>query len=156
MAGQSSLTRISARRSDAFRLALSLCLTVVAFRFFLWFFPEIDFVIAGYPVHHLFSGLVLIVLAGIPLILRHGPFPGRSLLVSGFGIGLGMALDEAVYLIATGATNSEYSLPVSLWGAVGAIFLTCLYLALLETVWRGRDHSVRDAPFRSRQNNESP
>ena len=44
-----------------------------------------------------------------------------------FGIGLGMALDEWVYLIATDGTNASYLLPVSFWGGVIVVALACLY-----------------------------
>jgi hypothetical protein len=44
-----------------------------------------------------------------------------------FGAGLGMALDEWIYLIATDGSNASYLLPVSLYGSVVVVALACLY-----------------------------
>lgn len=99
--------------------------------------PESDFDVAGYNVHHLFTGLLLIVAGGIPLVL----FPGRTRALDAaavlFGAGLALALDEWVYLIATDGSNASYLLPVSLRGGVLMIALATLYVGVLFMVSRG-------------------
>ena len=112
-------------------LLVSMIITFVVIRFSLYFSPDSDFDVAGYNVHHLFTGLLLITICGIAVIL----FGGRTRIldgaVIGFGIGLSLALDEWVYLIATDGSNASYLLPVSFWGGVLMIALACLYIALL-------------------------
>ena len=93
--------------------------------------PDSDFDVAGYNIHHLFTGLLLITLGGVPLAL----FSGRSLLLDiasvAFGAGLALALDEWVYLIATDGSNASYLLPVSLKGGLLMIGLAVLYVLIL-------------------------
>jgi hypothetical protein len=96
--------------------------------------PDSDANVLGYNVHHLFTGLVLVTLAGIPLVV--GAAEGRvaDALVIVFGCGLAMALDEWVYLIVTDGSNASYLLPVSFRGGVACVGLACGYAALVG--WR--------------------
>lgn len=114
----------------------SVLLTFIVIRLAMWRSPDSDFDIAGHNVHHLFTGVVLITVGGIPLILR----PGRSgWLDAGcgvFGAGLALALDEVVYLIATDGSNASYLLPVSFWGAVVVVGLGALWIVVVG--WGGR------------------
>ena len=80
---------------------------------------------------HIWLGLL-----SFPLILFHGDNRALDLSAMVFGAGLGMALDEWVYLIATDGTNASYMLPVSLWGGVIVILLTCLYVIGLMVLRR--------------------
>ena len=100
--------------------------------------PDSDFDVAGYNIHHLFTGLLLITAGGVPLAL----FPGRSLLLDiasiAFGAGLALALDEWVYLIATDGSNASYLLPVSLKGGVLMVGLAVLYVLILHFASRKR------------------
>lgn len=100
--------------------------------------PDSDFDVAGYNVHHLFTGLLMLTAGGIPLAL----FAGRSLALDAaavlFGGGLSLALDEWVYLIVTDGSNASYLLPVSLWGGAVMIALATLYIAVLFMVSRRR------------------
>jgi hypothetical protein len=112
-------------------IVVSLVVTFVVVRLSLFFSPDSDFNIGPYNIHHLFTGLLLITFCGIAVIL----FKGRSRLLDaatvGFGIGLGLALDEWVYLITTDGSNASYLLPISFWGGVVMIALCCLYIAVL-------------------------
>ena len=100
--------------------------------------PDSDFDVAGYNIHHLFTGLLLITAGGVPLAL----FPGRSLLLDiasiAFGAGLALALDEWVYLIATDGSNASYLLPVSLKGGVLMVGLAAFYVLILHFASRKR------------------
>ncbi|HLE56610.1 MAG TPA: hypothetical protein VJB15_05950 [Rhodothermia bacterium] len=119
-------------------VVIALLVTFVVTRAMLTMSPNSDFDVAGYNVHHLFTGLLLITAGGIPLAL----FPGRSLILDvasvAFGAGLALALDEWVYLIATDGSNASYLLPVSLKGGVLMVGLAVLYVAVLYIVSRRR------------------
>jgi len=112
----------------------SLVLTFVIIRVMLHTSPNSDFNVAGYNIHHLFTGILLLAIGGIPLAL----FPGRSLLLDLsallFGTGLSLVLDEWVYLIATDGTNASYLLPVSLHGGIIMIALAAIYVGVLYMV----------------------
>ena len=115
-------------------IAVSIIATFVIVRVMLHASPDSDFDVAGYNIHHLFTGLLLIVSGGMPLAL----FPGSSRLTDtaavGFGIGLSLALDEWVYLIATDGTNASYLLPVSLRGGIVMVALAVIYIGVLYIV----------------------
>jgi hypothetical protein len=115
-------------------LVVSIIVTFVVLRATLQISPDSDFNVLGHNIHHLFTGLLLIVAGGIPVAL----FPGRSLALDvaagAFGAGLGLALDEWVYLIATDGTNASYLLPVSLKGGVIMVALAVAYVGVLYIV----------------------
>lgn len=119
-------------------IVATLLLTFVVVRAMLHMSPESDFDVAGYNVHHLFTGLLLLVAGGIPVAL----FPGRSPLLDVsavlFGMGLALTLDEWVYLIATDGSNASYLLPVSLRGGIIMIALATVYVAVLYMVSKKR------------------
>jgi hypothetical protein len=118
-------------RRRALLLLVSLVVTFMVIRIYLHNSPNTDLNVGPYNIHHLFTGLLLITFCGIAVTL----FKGRTLLLDaatvGFGVGLSLALDEWVYLIATDGTNASYLLPISLWGALVMLALTCIYIAVL-------------------------
>lgn len=119
-------------------IAATLTLTFVVIRVLLHRSPDSDFDVLGYNIHHLFTGLIMITVGGLPLVL----FPGRSMPLDMaavvFAGGLSLALDEWVYLIATDGTNASYLLPVSLRGGIVMISLATLYIAVLYMIGRRR------------------
>ncbi len=123
-------------------LVLSVAVTFVVLRAMLHLSPESDFDVAGYNIHHLFTGLVLVVAGGIPLAIFRGSTRRMDLAIVVFGSGLGMALDEWIYLIATDGSNAAYLLPVSLWGGFVAVAVACFYAGFLvaSRVRRNRRH----------------
>ena len=122
-------------RRNLILLLVSISLTVILLRLWLHHAPDADFNVGAYNIHHLFTGLILITIGGIPLALFRGSTPRLDLCLLIFGVGLGLALDEWVYLIATDGSNASYLLPVSLWGAVVVVGGACLYAAVLGA-WR--------------------
>lgn len=122
---------------NAVILTASVLLTFVVLRAALHASPESDFNLRGYNIHHLFTGVVLIVLGGVPLALFRGVTLRLELATVVFGVGLGMALDEWVYLIATDGSNSSYLLPVSFWGGLLAVAIAVASAAGL-TAYRAR------------------
>lgn len=119
-------------------LVLSLILTFVVLRVSLYVSPNSNFDVGEYNIHHLFTGLIVLTIAGMPLLLLNVGSRMSDLLVIVFGVGLSMALDEWVYLIATDGSDAAYLLPVSLWGGVVVIGLTCLYILILAFFARRR------------------
>jgi hypothetical protein len=121
-------------RRNGVLLLLSMGLTFIVLRIALHLSPDSDFNVGGHNIHHLFTGLVLIALGGIPLAIFRGSTRRLDAALLLFGCGLGMALDEWVYLIATDGSNASYLLPVSFWGGVLVVGLAGLYAVAL--VWQ--------------------
>lgn len=126
----------SPSRRHALLLLVAMLAPVVLLRLALHASPDQDFDVAGYNIHHLFTGLVLVTLGGIPLALFPGGGRWRDAAIACFGVGLGLALDEWVYLIATDGSNASYLLPVSLWGAAVVLGLAVAYVAVLVLLGR--------------------
>lgn len=123
---------VAAVRRRGLLVLLALILPFLGLRIALAFSPDSDFNVFSYNVHHLFTGLLLVALGGLPLALFRGAGRLLDLAAVTFGAGLSLALDEWVYLIATDGSNASYLLPVSLWGGIAMVGLACLYvLALL-------------------------
>ena len=118
-------------RRNSFILLCSMVLTFALLRVSLYFSPNSDLNVGRYNIHHLFTGLLLVAVGGIPLAIFQAPSRRLDLARLIFGAGLGMALDEWVYLIATDGTNASYLLPVSFWGGVIVVGLACIYAAAL-------------------------
>lgn len=108
-------------------------LTGIGQRLYLHFVnPETDLYIAGYNVHHLYTGCLLMIPAAFLLA-----FPTSILLriiaLVLLGIGSSMVLDEVIFLIVTNGSNQAYLTRPSLWGAIllqAAAFLLLLALTL--------------------------
>ena len=131
------MTSINKTRSVI--LLTSLVLTFVIIRAWLLYYPDADFNLAGYNIHHLYTGLILITIGGIPLTLFSGPSRILDLATAIFGIGLSLALDEWVYLIVTDGSNMSYLLPVSFWGGVILVGLASLYIGVLYFLFRKKN-----------------
>src|SRR5262245_34599521 len=123
------MTQINKRR--VWLLLLSLVGTFVVVRLCLHASPNSDFNVAGYNIHHLFTGLLLIAFCGIPLVVLQVNHRLLDAAAVGFGAGLSLALDEWVYLIATDGSNASYLLPVSFWGGIVMVGMACLFLLAL-------------------------
>ena len=119
-------------RRRAKLILASLLLTFVVVRLAMWVWPDSDFDVAGYNVHHLFTGVLVLTASMLPLALGADAGRAAMLLVAGSGVGLSLVLDEWVYLIVTDGSNASYLLPVSLWGAVA------LHAAVTVAVIAGR------------------
>ena len=130
------------------RIGLVLGALIVPFvllRVWLFLTPNADFNVAGYNIHHLFTGLLLITVGGLPLALFRGASRWLDASAVIFGVGLSLALDEWVYLIATDGSNASYLLPVSFWGGLVMIALACGYVGVLLVVHRLRGKGGGDA-----------
>ncbi len=117
--------------------------TFVVIRVMMGISPDADFNLAGYNIHHLYTGLLLVVGSGVPLILWSHRSRATDLACLIFGCGLSLALDEWVYLIVTDGSNDAYLLPISFWGGAFLVSMACLYTAALANLRRGRSRSAR-------------
>jgi hypothetical protein len=88
----------------------------------------------GYLVHHLFLGILIELPAAFLLAFgaRH-----RVLALVALGVGSGMILDEVTYLVATGASDSDYVSWISLGGSLGFVSLATIFL--VGIYWGRRD-----------------
>jgi hypothetical protein len=126
------------KRRAAILLA-ALAVTFGVLRVYLSFAPNTDLDIGDYNVHHLFTGLLLVTFGGIVAVVLEGGGRALDVATAVFGIGLGMALDEWVYLIVTDGTNASYLLPVSLWGGAIMVGIACALVLALMIFVRGRN-----------------
>jgi len=112
----------------ALLLSTSIILTFLFLRVSLYISPNSNFDIGQYNIHHLYTGILVLTIAIIPLLLSECKTKLSDALIIVFGIGLSMALDEWVYLIATDGSDASYLTPVSFWGGVIVTGLTVLYI----------------------------
>ncbi len=126
--------QISSRRVVLFLTAL--ILPTLFHRIYLGIAPHTNFDIGPYNIHHLFTGLLFITLGGVPLAILRGRSWILELAMISFGVGLSLALDEWVYLIATDGSDESYLSPVSLWGAVVMLGLACIYVLGIWAAFR--------------------
>ena len=100
----------------------SLVLTFVILRIYLHHFPATKLDIAGYNIHDIYTGILLLSLGGLPLIFFAGNNRLLDIASMAFGSGLSLALDEWVYLIITDGSDAAYLAPISLGCAVVLIY----------------------------------
>ena len=110
--------------------------TFVVMRAYLHTSPDTDLTIAGYDIHHLFTGLILVTIGGIAAVVLPVAHSQARTALAIFGVGLALALDEWLYLIVTDGTNASYLLPISFWGGFAAISLAVAYAVALSYVSR--------------------
>lgn len=125
------------RRSRGLALALAMATTFVVMRAYLHLSPNSDFHVAGYNIHHLFTGLILLTLGGVPAVVLPATHRHALKAVAIFGVGLALALDEWLYLIVTDGSNAAYLLPVSFWGGLGFVSFAVAYALCLARGSRG-------------------
>jgi hypothetical protein len=130
-------TRRGGRR-DFVVLVGSIIAAFVLTRGLLWLRPNADAFVAGYNVHHLFSGALGGIACAFPLLLSSPTGWRRDALLLGFGASTSLVLDEVVYLIATDGSNASYFTSVSWVGAIVLICAACAYAAALSVFRRER------------------
>lgn len=113
--------------------------TLAVVRTYLHLSPNSDFTVGGFNVHHLFTGLLLLVGCAIPLALSPRDTARTRFIAAGFGAGLALTLDEWLYLIVTDGSNASYLLPVSLAGSMTLNALAAGYLL----IYGGRSRDSR-------------
>lgn len=136
--------RLDTRRSTLIILAMLTIFSVT--RIVLFWSPNLDVNVGRYNIHHLFTGLLLMYVFGIALVLIHGRHRLLDLASIGFGAGLGLTLDEWVYLIATDGSNLSYLTPISLWGAIAMILGAFSYIIAIQVFLRRRINEYDASP----------
>src|SRR5579862_3327357 len=90
--------------------------------------PETHVYIAGFLVHHLFSGVLVLLNKTFLLALGIRNMARRNLALVAVGFSSAMVLDEVVYLVCTDGSGTAYRGAISFWGAVVLITLAVLFL----------------------------
>jgi len=121
----------ASRRLAVFLVAL--VGTFVVTRFSLVLRPNADFNVAGYNIHHLFTGFLIACACAIPLALVETRRRVTELLIAGLGVGLSLGLDEVVYLIVTDGSNAAYLTRPSWIGGIVFVLLAAVYAAGIAT-----------------------
>jgi hypothetical protein len=115
--------------------------------------PDTHVFIGGYLVHHLFSGVLILVPTAFLLAFGiHHP-RRRDLAHALLGFSSAMVLDEVIYLVCTDGNGIAYRGPTSLWGAVLLLGGASFFL-LAVSGWRGSarpnrlcsEQEIDDAP----------
>ena len=83
-------------------------LTVIAIRFGIFLFPNKDLIISGIEIHHIWIGLIILVL---------GCFIKNKLKIVAIAIGLGLVADEFIFMLLCNGQNEEYWSHYSISGA---------------------------------------
>lgn len=124
-------TKSNTRSRQAMIIAASMVVVFVLMRIVLHLAPNSNFDVAGYNIHHLFTGVLLLIIAAVPLVLGMTKGKVGTALNIVFGAGLALVLDEWVYLIATDGSDASYLLPVSLYSGMILIALATAYIVFL-------------------------
>lgn len=121
-------------------ILLPMLATVIGLRSFLHLVHVQHVYPGGYLVHHLFTGVLIVMPASFLLAFGTRNRLLTLLTPAALGIGAGLVLDEITFLVMTQATDDDYVSDVSLWGAILFVSLaTVLLLGLFA-------FSVRTAP----------
>jgi len=115
-------------------LAVAMAATFAIMRTYLHASPDTDLNVAGYNIHHLFTGVLLLTAGGVAAVVLPVAHRCARAAVAIFGAGLALVLDEWLYLIVTDGTNASYLLPVSFWGGLAAVSLAVVYAVVLSRV----------------------
>jgi hypothetical protein len=118
------------RHKHAGLLLVAILGTAALTRVRLWLIPDgAGLTVAGHHIHHLFVGVGLMAIGGIPAALTrtHSVWKKPSVVI--FGVGIGLALDEMVLMIVRDTVpETAYSSSVSVVGAVSLVVLACIYV----------------------------
>jgi hypothetical protein len=113
-------------------ILVPLLLTEVGQRLYLHLInPDADVYIAGYNVHHLYTGALIEIPAAFVLAFGVQLPAVRAAALVALGIGSAMVLDQVIFLVTTDGSNRSYLTPISLWGAVILEALAVVLLLVL-------------------------
>ena len=118
-------------RQTLLLILLPLLATFACQRLYLHFVGVHHIYPAGFLVHHLFTGVLILIPAAF--LLAFGLRSRRTATLARIAVGIGsaMILDEIVYLVATKASDDDYISPLSLKGAFVFILLAVILLWIL-------------------------
>jgi hypothetical protein len=90
--------------------------------------PDTHVFIAGYLVHHLFSGVLVLIPVAFLFALGIRTPRRRNLGRVVLGFASAMVLDEVVYLVCTDGSGVAYRSFISLWGAVILMSIASIFV----------------------------
>jgi hypothetical protein len=133
------------RRKALLLIIASMLATVAGLRLYLHLIKVQHVYVSGQPFHHLFTGALIVIAAAFSLRARRR----RQATLLALGSGVGMILDEVVFLTATDWSDAAYCGPASLWGAVVLVGLAAgllLFLSIKQPRPRSLDGLVAGPP----------
>jgi hypothetical protein len=111
--------RESRKFSEPLLILVPLLLTFVTQRLILHHsHPDTHVFVGGFLVHHLFSGVLLLIPTAFLLAFGLRSPRKRNVALMVLGFSSAMVLDEVIYLICTDGSGVAYRGRVSLWGAI--------------------------------------
>jgi hypothetical protein len=123
--------RESRKLSEPLLILVPLVLTFVTQRLILHHsHPDTHVFVGGYLVHHLFSGVLILIPTAFLLAFGLRTPRKRNVALMVLGFSSAMVLDEVIYLICTDGSGVAYRGRVSLWGAVALEALAAGFLIL--------------------------
>lgn len=125
-------------RQTLWLILLPMVGTVLVLRLYLHLIGVRHVYPGGHLVHHLFTGILVLIPAAF--MLAFGPRRRLTAVLArvAAGIGSGLTLDEMTFLIMTKATDEDYVSRVSLLGGMGFTALAALLLWALFWCQRSR------------------
>lgn len=90
----------------------------------------------GFLVHHLFTGILLVIPAAFVLAFGTRRRWLRNTALTALGSGSGLVLDEIVFLVMTKASDDDYVSGLSLLGAAGFLLAALILLWILHKFQR--------------------
>lgn len=120
------------KNKQMFLLGFWSCFLIL--RAWLYYSPNSDFDVFGYNIHHLYTGVIILVIFMFPLLFSELKGKLSHLCYLGVGVGLSLIIDEWVYLIATDGSNDSYWLDASWYGAWVMMFIVSLYLLIVNAL----------------------
>lgn len=106
--------------------------------------PDTHVFIAGFLVHHLFSGVLILIPTAFMLAFGIESPRKRALALATLGFSSAMVLDEVVYLVCTDGSGVAYRGGVSFWGALLLLSAASLILFLANRCSKRRSPSARN------------
>lgn len=102
--------------------------------------PDSHVFIAGYLVHHLFTGALIQIPSAFLIAFGSRSSRMRDVAQILLGVGSAMVLDEVIFLICTDGSGQAYRSQVSLWGAVLLITIASgVLVAMYQAALRSRN-----------------
>ncbi len=102
-------------------LYLSFILTIVIIRVGVFLIPGVDITVGKFILHHFWFGVLLLM---INFFIKEGRFNQKFIL---FGIGLGLFLDELIFMLLGGGGDLQYW---NIYSVIGTMLIVLLIFFL--------------------------
>ena len=105
--------------------------TIILIRLGVFLFPEREIRLASLIIHHFWIGIILIIIPLLLNLLFNNKYEKLRLFT--FAIGLGLIIDQFVFMILGAGTDVQYWAMPSLFGM---IFLSCFILIFRKIIFK--------------------